>query len=137
MEQKMNDIDKYGEFTESIWLSKHQLDCSIFTGANMIANGATGENRCDCDQDSERSLMIMTMGLAGEVGEVMEILKKRVRDGKFNRVDFIKELGDVAYYWARLCKQFDILPSYVLQTNMNKLIDRKNRGMMRGNGDNR
>lgn len=124
-------IDEYGQFTEEIWFSKHQLDCAL-----LIGNPEAGES-CDCDQDPERSLMIMTMGLAGEVGEVMELLKKRVRDGKFELGSFVKEMGDVAYYWARLARHFDIHPSVILERNVDKLLDRQARGMMRGSGNDR
>lgn len=119
-------IDEYGKFTEDIWFSKHQLDCESHCGRS-----------CNCDQDPERSLFIMTTGLAGEVGEVCEILKKRTRDGTFDRATFVKELGDVGYYWARICRHFDILPSEVIQTNVDKLLSRKARGAMRGSGNNR
>lgn len=138
MGQEMKDIDEYGKFTEEIWFSKHQLNCNIFAKGDHPAvfyKGCPGT--CSCDQDSERSLMIMTMGLPGEVGEVLEILKKRIRDGKFDRENLKKELGDVAYYWARICRHFNFLPSEVLAANHEKLIDRKSRGMMRGSGDNR
>lgn len=133
----MKDIDEYGKFTEDIWFSKHQTGCNIFKNISIAPNNYLQKGQCNCDTDPERSLMIMTMGLAGEVGEVMEILKKRVRDGNFDDRALEKELGDVAYYWARLCKFFEMEPSEVLQTNVNKLQDRLARGAMRGSGDNR
>ena len=126
----MNNIDEYGKFTEQIWFSKHQTDCDTFS--RDIENAP-----CNCDQDPERSITIMSLGLAGETGEVMEILKKRIRDGKFVKENFVKEMGDVAYYWARLCLAFGVQPSEVLATNMAKLLDRKARGKMRGSGDDR
>jgi NTP pyrophosphatase (non-canonical NTP hydrolase) len=122
-------IDDYGKFTEEIWFSKHQVDCALFTDPE--------KGTCDCNIDTERSLTIMSFGLAGETGEVMELLKKRIRDGKFDRDSLIKELGDVAYYWARICQHFNVSPSEVLKINMEKLLDRKARGVMRGSGDNR
>lgn len=127
----MLNIDDYGQFTEDIWFSKHQADCNTFL--RDIGVGAL----CNCDQDPERSLTIMTLGLAGETGEVMEILKKRIRDATFDKENLIKELGDVAYYWARICRHFGIQPSQVLETNRTKLLSRKARGVMRGSGDNR
>lgn len=120
------DIDEYGDFTESIWFSKHATDCGTF-----------GSRECTCEQDPERSLYIMSMGLAGEVGEVMELLKKRTRDGVWDVENFVKEMGDVVYYWARLAKHFGIQPSEIIAANKRKLLDRKARGVMRGSGDNR
>ena len=119
-------VNDYGKFTEDIWFSKHRPDCEFFC-----------RGRCDCDQNPERSLSIMAMGLAGEVGEVMEILKKRVRDGKFDLEKLEKELGDVGYYWARICMHFGLMPGDVLGANMSKLLGRKARGTMQGSGDDR
>jgi NTP pyrophosphatase (non-canonical NTP hydrolase) len=109
----MKDIDQYGQFTVDMWFS------------------------ADDDRDPLRSLAIMTIGLGGECGEVQEKIKKFVRDGTWDRDLVVKELGDVAYYWARLCRHFDIQPSEVLQTNVDKLISRRARGVERGSGDNR
>ena len=79
----------------------------------------------------------MALGLAGETGEVMEILKKRVRDNFFDKEALKKELGDVIHYWCRICSAFELLPSDVIQTNIDKITDRKARGVMRGSGNNR
>lgn len=120
------DIDDYGQFTEDIWFSKHATDCAVFR-----------TQECTCDQDTERSLYIMSMGLAGETGEVMELLKKRTRDGTWDVEKFIGEMGDAIFYWCRLARHFGIQPSEILATNKRKLLDRKARGVMRGSGDNR
>lgn len=120
------DIDDYAQFTEDIWFSKHATDCAVFCS-----------QACTCDQDIERSLYIMSMGLAGETGEVMELLKKRTRDGTWDVEKFVKEMGDVIYYWARLARHFGIQPSEIIAANKRKLLDRKARGVMRGSGDNR
>lgn len=109
----MNDIDEYGQYTVKMWFSD------------------------DSDRNPLRSLAIMSMGLAGETGEVMEHIKKFVRDGTYDRDAFVKELGDVVFYWARLCQHFDIKPSEVLRMNIEKLDSRHLRGTMRGSGDNR
>jgi NTP pyrophosphatase (non-canonical NTP hydrolase) len=109
----VKDIDEYGDFTVRMWM---------------------GDPAGEID---ERQLAIMSLGLPGEVGEVIEILKKRLRDGTFDRENLIKELGDVAYYWARLCRAFDVTPSEVLALNIEKLESRRARGTMHGSGDDR
>jgi NTP pyrophosphatase (non-canonical NTP hydrolase) len=109
----VKDIDAYGDFTVRMWMGDP---------AGVI---------------DERQLTIMSLGLPGEVGEVIEILKKRLRDGIFDRENLIKELGDVAYYWARLCRAFDVTPSEVLALNIEKLESRRARGTMHGSGDDR
>jgi len=129
-------INAYAQFTEEIWFSNHRPNCTIFTDV-FAAHEGRPHISCNCDQDSERSLAIMIMGLAGEVGEVMEILKKRTRDGHFEIEAFIKEMGDVFYYACRLAKHFGVEPSTILEANRRKLLDRKVRGKMRGSGNDR
>jgi NTP pyrophosphatase (non-canonical NTP hydrolase) len=109
----MNDVDKYGQFTVDFWFS------------------------ADSNKDPLRSLFIMTAGLAGEVGEAIEKIKKHVRDGHLDKELLKKELGDVAYYWARICREFEFQPSEVLQANVDKLESRRARGTERGSGDTR
>ena len=85
----------------------------------------------------EEGLTIASFGLAGETGEVMELLKKRIRDGRVIKEDLKKELGDVLYYWCRIAAYFDMTPEEIIEANRDKLNSRKERGVMRGSGDNR
>jgi NTP pyrophosphatase (non-canonical NTP hydrolase) len=114
MNTDCTNIDDFGEFTVKQWFS----------------NG-------DQPVTQERDLTIMALGLAGETGEAIEHIKKLIRDGHLDRDAFKKELGDVAFYWARICRYFGYLCSDVLQANVEKLESRRARGTMRGNGDNR
>ena len=85
----------------------------------------------------KESVSIMGLGLAGEAGEVVEHLKKFVRDDHINVPELKKELGDSIYYWCRICKQFGLEPTDVIQANVEKLVSRHERGVLRGDGDNR
>lgn len=79
-----------------------------------------------------------TLGLVGEAGEIAEKVKKTIRDKvALNRLDMIKELGDVLFYVAALANHLDSNLAEVLETNMDKLNDRESRGVLGGNGDNR
>lgn len=50
---------------------------------------------------AERTLSVSAMGLAGESGEVVELLKKHIGHGHdLDRVKLQKELGDVLWYVA-------------------------------------
>jgi NTP pyrophosphatase (non-canonical NTP hydrolase) len=76
-----------------------------------------------------RDDFIMTVGLAGETGEVMEILKKKVRDGSMyfddkKKEHLIEELGDVFYYLTMICSRQDITLQQVIDTNVDKLNKR-------------
>ena len=82
------------------------------------------------------------IGLAGEVGELAEKCKKVLRDnhGEITpekQDEIAKEIGDVLWYVARLCTEFGLNMEMVAQTNLDKLRDRKERGVISGSGDNR
>lgn len=68
-----------------------------------------------------RTLFIVTAGFAGETGEVIEHVKKLVRDGKLDREALRKELGDQHHYFVKLCQLFGFTVSEVEQANVKKL----------------
>lgn len=83
-----------------------------------------------------------TLGLAGEAGEVAEKIKKVIRDkgGMIDddtRKDIQKELGDVLWYVAQIASELDLSLDDVAEGNIKKLYDRMDRGVLKGNGDNR
>lgn len=83
-----------------------------------------------------------TLGLCGESGEVAEKVKKVIRDKNgFYDVDTINdiilELGDVLWYLAGIAHELGTDLETVAQRNLNKLTDRANRNMIKGEGDNR
>ena len=85
---------------------------------------------------------IWAMGVAGEAGEVVEKWKKIVAYkhgvvGKEELADFKKELGDVVWYIAVLAHSLGLSFEEVMQLNVQKLADRKKRGVIKGKGDNR
>jgi NTP pyrophosphatase (non-canonical NTP hydrolase) len=67
---------------------------------------------------------VMCVGLAGETGEVLEILKKKVRDKKMDKGELVKELGDVLYYMMMICNRHGIQAEDVIKVNVNKLHKR-------------
>jgi NTP pyrophosphatase (non-canonical NTP hydrolase) len=70
-------------------------------------------------------LITAAFGLVSEGGEFTEQVKKILFQGKpLNeevRTRLIKELGDVAWYWANACTALNIDPNKVLQINADKL----------------
>lgn len=96
-------------------------------------------------KDNKNTLMektIWVMGIAGEAGEVVEKWKKIVayKEGKISAEDtqeLKKELGDVIWYIAVLADSLGLTLEEVMQLNVQKLIDRKKRGVIKGQGDNR
>lgn len=81
--------------------------------------------------------MYLALGLTGEAGEVAEAIKKLHRDGTANSDNLKKELGDVIWYWSRLCAVNGFDPEVLLSENFMKLESRKERGVLGGSGDNR
>ncbi len=65
------------------------------------------------------------MGLCGESGEVIDIVKKHLfQDHPLDREKLIKELGDVAWYIAETAHALDIDLETVLARNIEKLEQR-------------
>jgi NTP pyrophosphatase (non-canonical NTP hydrolase) len=71
-----------------------------------------------------RDLYIMTAGLGEEAGEVLGVLKKKQRDGKFDKQHFKEELGDVLYYLTMICNFHGITLREVVDVNIEKLEKR-------------
>lgn len=95
-------------------------------------------------------LLYVALGL-GETGEVQGKIKKLLRDTDFDldkmiakgdydiefRKAVAKELGDVLWYVAQMCNELGLEMSVVAESNLAKLADRKERGVLKGSGDNR
>ncbi len=75
---------------------------------------------------SGRELLINSvMGLCGESGEVIDLVKKHVSHGHpLNREKLIDELGDVAWYLAECATVLDVTLEEVLARNIEKLKKR-------------
>jgi len=92
-------------------------------------------------QDFE--IVYPALGLAGECGEVIEKIKKQIRDDNcdFTNAEFIfavaKELGDVLWYVSNLASDLGIDLDDIVNYNVKKLSDRKKRGKLKGSGDQR
>jgi len=86
----------------------------------------------------DAEVFITLAGMIGELGEVAEHLKKRVRDGKEIYEEAVtKEMGDVLFYWCRLCNHLGLSPDAIIRANIRKLTGRAERGTERGSGDDR
>jgi len=69
------------------------------------------------------------MGLCGESGEAIDIVKKHLAQGhELDREALIKELGDVAWYLAETAYALDIELEEVLERNIDKLKARYPQG---------
>ncbi len=93
-----------------------------------------------------KNFVYPALGLAGETGEVVEKVKKLIRDQNITdagevseekRAEIAKEMGDVLWYLAQLSTEFGFTFDEVAQKNIEKLTSRKERGVLHGSGDNR
>lgn len=65
------------------------------------------------------------MGLCGESGEAIDIVKKHLAQGhELDKEKLIKELGDIAWYLAEMATVLDITLEEVLERNIEKLKKR-------------
>ena len=79
----------------------------------------------------------LVLGLANEVGEFLGKCKKELRGDGVTLEAKMAELGDIFWYLARLVDHYDLTHQEILQSNFDKLMDRKERGVIKGDGDNR
>lgn len=87
-------------------------------------------------------LINSVMGLCGESGEAIDIVKKWLAQGhELDKEHLAKELGDIAWYLAEAATALDIPLEDILQANLDKLKKRypegftSQRSMVRLEGD--
>lgn len=68
-----------------------------------------------------RDRFIMTTGMAGETGEVMEHLKKHVRNGTLDIAALELELGDTLHYLTRVATRYGLSLEGIMIANKAKL----------------
>lgn len=72
--------------------------------------------------DKKDILINGVMGLCGESGEVIDIVKKHLAQGhELDKEKIVKELGDVAWYLAEIATVLDVELEDVLTQNIEKL----------------
>lgn len=92
--------------------------------------------------DQGNNVAYATLGLAGEAGEVADKVKKLIRDDEGiltpdKKKEMIKELGDVLWYLTACASELGVNLEEVASQNAAKVEDRKARGVLSGEGDNR
>ncbi len=81
------------------------------------------------ESDPQERLMNAALGLAGESGEVCDMVKKyRYHGHELDMTDLIKELGDIQWYIVQACIALGITLDYVMQYNNEKLAKRYKTG---------
>jgi NTP pyrophosphatase (non-canonical NTP hydrolase) len=74
------------------------------------------------NEEPRLGIAILAMGLAGETGELVDILKKVIGHGhEFDRARVRDEAGDVLWYLTALLDEFDLTLAEVALFNIRKL----------------
>ena len=92
-------------------------------------------DRCD-------NIEYLAIAINEEAGEIAGKVKKLIRDDygvltEERRLAIIKECGDVLYYLGRMCHFLNSTLEEAAQSNVDKYNDRKSRGKLHGDGDDR
>ena len=88
--------------------------------------------------DKKDVLINGVMGLCGEAGEAIDIVKKHLAQGhELDKGKLIKELGDVAWYLAETAYALDIDLETVFKLNIEKLKRRYPEGFEKEKSINR
>ena len=79
------------------------------------------------------------MNLSGEVGELMSLEAKAIRDGV--KSDYLhqakKELGDILWCLTAVASDYGFTLEDIAIGNIDKLTNRRNNNTIQGNGDDR
>lgn len=93
-------------------------------------------------RDGITGVLYCALGLMNEAGEVGGKIKKILRDDNGEIADekreaLAGEMGDVLWYISQLCSELGLAMDEVARENLKKLASRKERGKLKGSGDNR
>lgn len=106
---------RIGEFIANV-LDKNHHPLDIYQQEVQRTVGTKGFND---------TIAMTSMGLAGEVGETIDALKKCLWHGhSFDKDAFEKEVGDVMWYLVAMCNALNVSLKDVLDKNVEKLQKR-------------
>ena len=113
----MIDLNKYKEFVKTVTSTEINNKVALIRQLEALDNKV-----------NIALLMTGSIGLASEGGELSEIVKKCVFQGKPLNDDTIfhmkRELGDIMWYWISACRALDLDPNEVIEENVKKLESR-------------
>ena len=114
------DLNKYSEFVEEV-TSEESNQLSPMARRLSILEGTDGKINMSL-------LLTGGIGLSSETGELNEIIKKCIFQGKPLNDETVfhckRELGDIIWYWINSCSALGLDPNEVIEENVNKLKSR-------------
>lgn len=113
-------LNQYQEFVESVTSKESN---------NFVDFNTRLKNLNENDLKVNVPLLLTgSCGLGAETGELTEIIKKMVFQGKPLNEDNIyhmkRELGDILWYWVNTCRALNLDPNDVIMENVEKLKSR-------------
>mgnify|MGYP001420854955 FL=1 len=110
----MIDLNKYKEFVKTVTSTESNNKVALIRQLESLD-----------DKVNISLLLTGSIGLASEGGELSEIVKKCVFQGKPLNDDTIfhmkRELGDIMWYWISACRALELDPNEVIEENVKKL----------------
>lgn len=134
----MSDLNKYQDFTKS--LAVYNLDVSL----HAVEDTELGDS--PYVMEYSMPYMYPVLALGEEAGEVLGKVAKFIRKSNTGisqqmlaklRGDVGKELGDTLFQLSETARQFGFTLQEIADMNVAKLTDRKERGVLVGEGDSR
>ena len=111
------DLKKYQNFVEKV--TSEESNDWAYTQARLHELN---------DKVNISLLMTGGIGLSSETGELNEIIKKCIFQGKPMDDETIfhckRELGDIIWYWISTCRSLGLDPNEVIEENVKKLESR-------------
>ncbi len=115
----MIDLNKYKEFVKGVTSKESQQLSEMFYAIK------DHESKTDVNMSL---LLTGGIGLSSEAGELNELIKKCIFQGKPMNEETVfhlkRELGDIMWYWITSCRALDLDPNEVIEENINKLKSR-------------
>jgi hypothetical protein len=123
------DLNRYTEFVAAV-TSKESTDLTTFMDrldsldTNYEVFAPTGVEEYG-PQINVPLMITGAIGMGAECGELQEIVKKMLFQGKpltdENVFHMKRELGDIMWYWANMCRALQLDPNDVIEENVRKL----------------
>lgn len=126
------DLNRYRDFVAEVTSTQSQNLTDFMSqldrlDANCEAHGVDGELHHGPDINVPL-LLCGAIGLGSESGELQEIVKKLLFQGKPLDEDTVfhikRELGDIIWYWINACRALGLDPNDVIEENVRKLENR-------------
>ena len=121
-------VSKFGDqrrsISRSVWHKRHgraELEANEYQSLTTVT--------LDPALDKRDVLINSVMGLCGEAGEAIDIVKKWMAHGhELDKDHLAKELGDIAWYLAEAATALDLSLEDILRANIEKLQKRYPQG---------